>query len=230
MSKEMKVIVYRNSLTENGVEYSLIYEGTVSITDTTTARDVFNPLGIEVPLHVYLCFKNEQFNDKYTPVIWMSYYFDDGVLKTNFNPVDAKISELNNYGYEFDRLEFLVDTLGGIGAGGALDFLKQFYDTANEIYKQNPLAFDLLILNLPRIKKLFTKVFDIIQNNLHYYASFEQGIKFQKEYTLDSFTKALQLEKIRRLNNRMTYFQMVNAFLSVYGYKYDYKNKKWIKS
>lgn len=124
--------------------------------------------------------------------------FDDGVLKTNFNPVDAKISELNNYRYEFDRLEFLVDTLGGIGAGGALDFLKQFYDAANEIYKQNPLAFDLLILNLPRIKKLFTK--------------------------------ALQLEKIRRFNNRMTYFQMVNAFLIVYGYKYDYKNKKWIKS
>ena len=230
MSKEMKVVVYQNSETENGVEYSLIYDGTASITDTTTARDVFDPLGIEVPLRVHLCFKNEQFNGKYVPEIWMSYYFDDGVLRTNFDPVDAKISELNNYGYEFDRLEFLVDTLGGIGAGGALDFLKQFYDAANEIYKQNPLAFDLLILNLPRIKKLFTKVFDIIQNNLHYYDSFEQGIKFQKEYTLDSFTKALQLEEIRRLNNRVTYFQMVNAFLIVYGYKYDYKNKKWIKS
>lgn len=230
MSKEMKVVVYRNSETENGVEYSLIYDGTVSITDTTTARDVFDPLGIEVPLHVHLCFKNEQFNGKYVPEIWMSYYFDDGVLRTNFNPVDAKISELYNYGYEFDRLEFLVDTLGGIGAGGALDFLKQFYEAANEIYKQNPLAFDLLILNLPRIKKLFTKVFDIIQNNLHYYDSFEQGIKFQKEYTLDSFTKALQLEEIRRLNNRITYFQMVNTFLIVFGYKYDYKNKKWIKS
>lgn len=38
------------------------------------------------------------------------------------------------------------------------------------------------------------------------------------------------LEEIRRLNNRVTYFQMVNAFLIVYGYKYDYKNKKWIKS
>lgn len=226
----MKVVVYQNSETENGVEYSLIYDGTASITDTTTARDVFDPLGIEVPLHVHLCFKNEQFNGKYVPEIWMSYYFDDGVLRTNFDPVDAKISELNNYGYEFDRLEFLVDTLGGIGAGGALDFLKQFYDAANEIYKQNPLAFDLLILNLPRIKKLFTKVFDIIQNNLHYYDSFEQGIKFQKEYTLNSFTKALQLEEIRRLNNRVTYFQMVNAFLIVYGYKYDYKNKKWIKS
>ena len=225
----MKVVVYRNSETENGIEYSLIYDGTASITDTTTARDVFDPLGIEVPLHVHLCFKNDQFNGKYVPEIWMSYYFDDGVLKTNFNPVDAKISELNNYGYEFDRLEFLVDTLGGIG-GGALDFLKQFYDAANEIYKQNPLAFDLLILNLPRIKKLFTKVFDIIQNNLHCYDSFEQGIKFQKQYTLDSFTKALQLEEIRRLNNRMTYFQMVNAFLIVFGYKYDYKNKKWIKS
>lgn len=230
MLKEMKVVVYRNSETENGVEYSLIYDGTASITENTTARDVFDPLGIEVPLHVHLCFKNEQFNGKYVPEIWMSYYFDDGVLRTNFDPVDAKISELNNYGYEFDRLEFLVDTLGGIGAGGALDFLKQFYDAANEIYKQNPLAFDLLILNFPRIKKLFTKVFDIIQNNLKYYDSFEQGIKFQKEYTLDSFTKALQLEEIRRLNNRMTYFQMVNAFLIVYGYKYDYKNKKWIKS
>lgn len=226
----MKVVVYRNSETENGVEYSLIYDGTASITDTTTARDVFDPLGIEVPLHVHLCFKNDQFNGKYVPEIWMSYYFDDGVLRTNFDPVDAKISELNNYGYEFDHLEFLVDTLGGIGAGGALDFLKQFYDAANEIYKQNPLAFDLLILNFPRIKKLFTKVFDIIQNNLHYYDSFEQGIKFQKEYTLDSFTKALQLEEIRRLNNKMTYFQIVNAFLIVYGYKYDYKNKKWIKS
>lgn len=230
MSKEMRVVVYQNSATENGVEYSLIYDGTASITDTTTARDVFDPLGIEVPLHVHLCFKNDQFNGKYVPEIWMSYYFDDGVLRTNFDPVDAKISELNNYGYEFDHLEFLVDTLGGIGAGGALDFLKQFYNAANEIYKQNPLAFDLLILNLPRIKKLFTKVFDIIQNNLHYYNSFEQGIKFQKEYTLDSFTKALQLEEIRRLNNKMTYFQIVNAFLIVYGYKYDYKNKKWIKS
>ncbi len=230
MSKEMKVVVYRNSETENGVEYSLIYDGTASITDTTTARDVFDPLGIEVPLHVHLCFKNDQFNGKYVPEIWMSYYFDDGVLRTNFDPVDAKISELNNYGYEFDHLEFLVDTLGGIGAGGALDFLKQFYDAANEIYKQNPLAFDLLILNFPRIKKLFTKVFDIIQNNLKYYDSFEQGIKFQKEYTLDSFTKTLQLEEIRRLNNKMTYFQIVNAFLIVYGYKYDYKNKKWIKS
>lgn len=229
MLKEMKVVVYQNSKTENGVEYSLIYDGIASITDTTTARDVFDPLGIEVPLHVHLCFKNDQFNGKYVPEIWMSYYFDDGVLRTNFDPVDAKISELNNYGYEFDHLEFLVDTLGGIG-GGALDFLKQFYDAANEIYKQNPLAFDLLILNFPRIKKLFTKVFDIIQNNLKYYDSFEQGIKFQKEYTLDSFTKALQLEEIRRLNNKMTYFQMVNAFLIVFGYKYDYKNKKWIKS
>lgn len=65
MSKEMKVVVYRNSETENGVEYSLIYDGIASITDTTTARDVFDPLGIEVPLHVHLCFKNDQFNGKY---------------------------------------------------------------------------------------------------------------------------------------------------------------------
>lgn len=223
----MRVVVYQNSETENGVEYSLIYEGITLINETTTARDVFDPLGIEVPLNVYLCFKNEQFNDKYTRVIGMSYYFDDGVLKTNFNPVDAKIFELNDYGYEFDHLEFLVDTLGGIGAGGALDFLKQFYDAANELYQQNSLAFDCLIL--PTIKIMLSKAFDIIENNLHYYDSFEQGLKFQKEYTLDSFTKALQLEEIRSMNDEKTYFQMVNAFLIVYGYKYDYEDDKWIK-
>lgn len=227
MSKEMRVVVYQNSETENGVEYSLIYEGITLINETTTARDVFDPLGIEVPLNVYLCFKNEQFNDKYTRVIGMSYYFDDGVLKTNFNPVDVKIFELNDYGYEFDHLEFLVDTLGGIGAGGALDFLKQFYDAANELYQQNSLAFDCLIL--PTIKIMLSKAFDIIENNLHYYDSFEQGLKFQKEYTLDSFTKALQLEEIRSMNDEKTYFQMVNAFLIVYGYKYDYEDDKWIK-
>lgn len=227
MSKEMRVVVYQNSETENGVEYSLIYEGITLINETTTARDVFDPLGIEVPLNVYLCFKNEQFNDKYTRVIGMSYYFDDGVLKTNFNPVDAKIFELNDYGYEFDHLEFLVDTLGGIGAGGALDFLKQFYDAANELYQQNSLAFDCLIL--PTIKIMLSKAFDIIENNLHYYDSFEQGLKFQKEYTLDSFTKTLQLEEIRSMNDEKTYFQMVNAFLIVYGYKYDYEDDKWIK-
>lgn len=227
MSKEMRVVVYQNSETENDVEYSLIYEGITLINETTTARDVFDPLGIEVPLNVYLCFKNEQFNDKYTRVIGMSYYFDDGVLKTNFNPVDAKIFELNDYGYEFDHLEFLVDTLGGIGAGGALDFLKQFYDAANELYQQNSLAFDCLIL--PTIKIMLSKAFDIIENNLHYYDSFEQGLKFQKEYTLDSFTKALQLEEIRSMNDEKTYFQMVNAFLIVYGYKYDYEDDKWIK-
>lgn len=227
MTKEMRVVVYQNSETENGVEYSLIYDGIASITDTTTARDVFDPLGIEVPLNVYLCFKNEQFNDKYTRVIGMSYYFDDGVLKTNFDPIDAKIFELYKYGYEFDHLEFLVDTLGGIGAGGALDFLKQFYDAANELYQQNSLAFDCLIL--PTIKIMLSKAFDIIENNLHYYDSFEQGLKFQKEYTLDSFTKALQLEEIRSMNDEKTYFQMVNAFLIVYGYKYDYEDDKWIK-
>lgn len=227
MLKEMKVVVYRNSKNENGVEYSLIYDGIASITDTTTARDVFDPLGIEVPLNVYLCFKNEQFNDKYTRVIGMSYYFDDGVLKTNFDPIDAKIFELYEYGYEFDHLEFLVDTLGGIGAGGALDFLKQFYDAANELYQQNSLAFDCLIL--PTIKIMLSKAFDIIENNLHYYDSFEQGLKFQKKYTLDSFTKALQLEEIRSMNDEKTYFQMVNAFLIVYGYKYDYEDDKWIK-
>lgn len=227
MTKEMRVVVYQNSETENGVEYSLIYEGTALINETTTARDVFDPLGIEVPLHVHLCFKNEQFNDKYTRVIGMSYYFDDGVLKTNFDPIDAKIFELYEYGYEFDHLEFLVDTLGGIGAGGALDFLKQFYDAANELYQQNSLAFDILIL--PTIKIMLSKAFDIIENNLHYYDSFEQGLKFQKEYTLDSFTKALRLEEIRSMNDETTYFQMVNAFLIVYGYKYEYEDDKWIK-
>ena len=82
---------------------------------------------------------------------------------------------------------------------------------------------------LPTIKIMLSKAFDIIENNLHYYDSFEQGLKFQKEYTLDSFTKALQLEEIRSMNDEKTYFQMLNAFLIVYGYKYDYEDDKWIK-
>lgn len=31
------------------------------------------------------------------------------------------------------------------------------------------------------------------------------------------------------MNDEKTYFQMVNAFLIVYGYKYDYEDDKWIK-
>ena len=31
------------------------------------------------------------------------------------------------------------------------------------------------------------------------------------------------------VKNEKTYFQMVNAFLIVYGYKYDYEDDKWIK-
>lgn len=95
------------------------------------------------------------------------------------------------------------------------------------LYQQNSLAFDILIL--PTIKIMLSKAFDIIENNLHYYDSFEQGLNFQKEYTLDSFTKALQLEEIRSMNDETTYFQMVNAFLIVYGYKYEYEDDKWIK-
>lgn len=45
-----------------------------------------------------------------------------------------------------------------------------------------------------------------------------------------NFENSLKIEEIRRLNNKMTYFQMVNAFPIVFGYKYDYKHKKWIKS
>ena len=78
--------------------------------------------------------------------------------------------------------------------------------------------------NYSKVTKLLVK-----PNNLHYYDSFEQGLKFQKEYTLDSFTKALRLEEIRSMNDEKTYFQMVNAFLIVYGYKYEYEDDKWIK-
>ena len=45
-------------------------------------------------------------------------FFDDDVLKTSFDPMDAKICELKKYGFDFDHLEFLVDNIGGIGAAG----------------------------------------------------------------------------------------------------------------
>lgn len=46
MSKEMKVVVYRNYDPINWSDYSLIYEGITTITETTTAKDVFESSGI----------------------------------------------------------------------------------------------------------------------------------------------------------------------------------------
>ena len=57
MSKEMKVVVYQNYDAIKWFDYSMIYEGTALITENTTARDVFESLGIEMPLHLYLCLK-----------------------------------------------------------------------------------------------------------------------------------------------------------------------------
>ena len=160
-----------------------------------------------------------------------SFYYDEGILKGDYNPLEVKLFELNDYGHAFDRIVFFEDTIGiGMGACLGPEFIKGFYDVLNEFVKENPLAIEVFVLFFPWIKKVFKKAICIIQDNLHSYGVVEQGIKFQKEYTLDSFTKALQLEEIRRLNNKMTYFQMVNAFLIVFGYKYDYKHKKWIKS
>lgn len=230
MSKEMKVVVYQNCDAINWSNYSMIYEGTTTITETTTAKDVFESLGIEVPLHLYLCLKRLP-DENYYPIISLPYYYDEGILKGDYNPLDVKLSEFNDYGYDFDHIVFFGDTVGmGMGACLGPGFIKGFYDALNEFVKENPLAFEVFVLSLPWMNKAFIKILGWVQNNLPLYGTVEQGIKFQKEYTLDSFTKALQLEEIRRINNKMTYFQMVNAFLIVFGYKYDYKNKKWIKS
>ncbi|WP_270433859.1 hypothetical protein [Holdemanella biformis] len=59
MSKEMKVVVYRNYDPINWSDYSLIYEGTALITENTTAREVYEPLEIDVPLLVHLCAINK---------------------------------------------------------------------------------------------------------------------------------------------------------------------------
>ena len=58
MSKEMKVVVYQNYDAINWSNYSMIYEGTTTITETTTAKDVFEFIGIEMPFHLYLCLKD----------------------------------------------------------------------------------------------------------------------------------------------------------------------------
>lgn len=230
MLEEIKVVVYQNDYVEDHVEHTLVYEGMVEINETATARDVFNNLNIYAPLMVYLCKKDM---DEYCPVIGMPFYFDEDVLKTSFDPMDAKICELKKYGFDFDHLEFLVDNIGGIGAAGPLDFVYNFYVAVNEFVKENPLAFEfltsLIVLLYPKVKKGITNILKKLENNLHYYPCFVQGLTFKNEYTMDSFTKALQLEDIREMNTEKTYFKMVNAFLIVYGYKYDYQNDKWVK-
>lgn len=66
MLEEIKVVVYQNNYVEDHVEYTLVYEGTVEIIETATARDVFNNLNMDVPLMVHLCKKDM---DEYYPVI-----------------------------------------------------------------------------------------------------------------------------------------------------------------
>ncbi len=230
MLEEIKVVVYQNDYVEDHVEHTLVYEGMVEVNERATARDVFNNLNMDAPLMVHLCKKDM---DEYCPVIGMPFYFDEDVLKTSFDPMDAKICELKKYGFDFDHLEFLVDNIGGIGAAGPLDFVYNFYVAVNEFVKENPLAFEfltsLIILLFPKVKKGITNILKKLENNLHYYPYFVQGLTFKNEYTMDSFTKALQLEDIREINTEKTYFKMVNAFLIVYGYKYDYQNDKWVK-
>ena len=101
----MKVVVYRNSETENGVEYSLIYEGATTITETTTARDVFESLGIEIPLKLYLCLKRVP-DENYYPIIQLPFYYDNDILKGDYNPLEVKLSEFNDYGYALIVLYF----------------------------------------------------------------------------------------------------------------------------
>lgn len=230
MLEEIKVVVYQNDYVEDHVEHTLVYEGMVEFNEMATARDVFNNLNMDVPLMVHLCKKDM---DEYCPVIRMPFYFDEDVLKTSFDPMDAIICELKKYGFDFDHLEFLVDNIGGKGAAGPLDFVYNFYVAVNEFVKENPLAFEfltsLIVLLYPKVKKGITNILKKLENNLHYYPYFVQGLTFKNEYTLDSFTKSLQLEDIRELNTEKTYFKIVNAFLIVYGYKYDYKNEKWFK-
>lgn len=234
MLEEIKVVVYQNDYVEDHVEHTLIYEGMVEINEKVTARDVFNNLNITVPLMVHLCLKSQDWNySGYHPVIGMPFYFDEGVLKTSFNPMDAKICELKKYEFEFNHLEFLVDNVGGIGGANPFDFVYNFYVTVNEFVKENPLAFEMLsalvVLVFPKVKKGIRDILNTLESNLHYYNLFMQGLTFKNEYTMDSFTKALQLEDIREVNTEKTYFKMVNAFLIVYGYKYDYQNDKWVK-
>lgn len=234
MFEDIRVVVYQNDYVEDHVEHTLIYEGMVEINEKTTARYVFNNLNIDAPLMVHLSLKSQDWNySGYHPVIGMPFYFDDGVLKTNFNPMDAKICELKKYGFEYEYLEILVDNIGGIGAAGPLDFVYNFYVTVNEFVKENPLAFEifstLLVLLVPKVKKGIYDILNTLENNLHDYNLFMRGLTFKNEYTIDSFTKALQLEDIREVNTEKNYFKMVNAFLIVYGYKYDYQNDKWVK-
>lgn len=234
MLEEIRIVVYQNDYVEDHVEHTLIYEGMVEINEKATARDVFYNLNIAAPLMVHLCLKSRDWNFvNYHSVTEMDFYFDEGVLKTNFDPMDAKICDLKKYGYEFDHLEFLVDNVGGKGAAGPLDFVYNFYVTVNEFVKENPLAFEmlstLLVLVFSKVKKGIHDILNTLENNLYNYNLFMQGLTFKNEYTIDSFTKALQLEDIREVNTEKTYFKMVNAFLIVYGYKYDYQNDKWVR-
>ena len=57
--------------------------------------------------------------------------------------------------------------------------------------------------------------------NLYDYSVFKEGLLFKREFSLDSFTKAFQLEDLKEDYNYEEYWTFVNSLLIVYGFHYD---------
>ena len=152
------------------------------------------------------------------------FYYKDGVLFPSFNPLDVKISEFEEYGYSLNSLIYIkIFEVGDFGsANGFTDILIQLYEEMNQFVKDNPLMFSILSYFASKIgKRMLEKAAKIFEKNLHDYYIFKEGLLFKNEFTLDSFTKAFQLETLRDNQVPEEYWKFVNSLLCIYGFHYD---------
>ena len=216
MIKKFVVFYFRKDGTED-----ILFNDYVTIDDDTTCNDILNTLHLKMKRPFFLI-NNTVEKEEVFPRL--DFYYDDGVLRYGMDTMFVKINDFPDYGYDFNTIKIGAFEAGGLGAAGHPEEFFDFLMYAREFVQNNPLmkAIVEILFNeianefLNRIKKFYN------QQSL-----FEKALHFKKSFNLDSFTKAFSLGDIREGYSYEEYFSLVNAFLTVYHYQYDYENCIW---
>lgn len=236
MTKKYRLIIETNTEKEDADSYTC-YNRTeidtlVKVDSVLTARDLlnrYNLLDEEIPIFIMYKPKNDS---DYELLENLKFYYKDGVLYPSFDPVDVKILEFEEYGYSLNSVIHIIRfENGGIGSASEfLDICSQIYEEINKFVLENPLMYSVITYLGSKLgKAILKKAVEVFEKNLYDYSVFKEGLLFKREFSLDSFTKAFQLEDLKENYNYEEYWAFVNSLLTVYGFHYDVKLEKWCK-